>query len=147
MLGGLEGPGLGWTRPVQGEAGCGPRGHLILFSFSVGLFFPFIRPSHFSDPCCVYHFNKTHPPRLGEFFLAGQYGPGGKVRASHGHETVLEYAAPLQRARGLEQPCHRRREQGRRAPQAPPSCRPPLSQPFAFVPALCSGYEGALMGR
>lgn len=77
--GGLEGPGLGWTRPVQGEGGQGPWDHLIPHPAEPS---PLHLPSPwFSDPCCIYHFNKTHPTSLGEFVLAGHYGSGGDVRA------------------------------------------------------------------
>lgn len=52
----------------------------------------------FSDPHGVYHFNKTHPTSLGEFFPAGQYGSRGKAGAPRGCVLVPGVCSGTERA-------------------------------------------------
>lgn len=140
--GGLEGPGLGWTRPVQGEGGQGPRDHLIPHPAEPS---PLHLPSPwFSDPCCIYHFNKTHPTSLGEFVLAGHYGSGGDVRApwvwprvcsgpERAHWVLPELTLLWRERAGAETHSGSPFLQHRG-----------LKCPIKFIPVLRPGQEGAL---
>lgn len=93
-----------------------------------------------SDPCCVY-FNKTHPTSMGEFFLAGQYGSGGKAGAPHGCGIVPRVCSGTERAQGAAgaHPFIEGESGSRKAPRAPHSSNtaaldgPPGSPQFSAL--------------